>query len=438
MTSVIKSGMKDSYVVVRDNELLIMDKPDIDAATKVCRYNQNGLAFSRDGYYGTYTTGVSIDGIINADLIQTGIINADLIRTGKLSSKDGSISIDLNSNVFSIKNPNEDVKDGLSADTDGNLTITGAFRQFDDKGKKSIDIYDNKINIYDYKRNEDFIGALMSETTGGDTYGRLVLCAHTGNPLDLGIFNNDGTYSKYITLRDNADELATITMQQWCDFKNDITISAGDVAYGFMKLDANKDLWLCSNADDSQSLKLGNRRFDGELRNVIEISAAGGGVNSAVTINGALNIAQGKNRIVETNGYGVVALGAYETTEPYFGDIGEGIIAEDGLCYISIDPIFMKTVNTSCSYQVFLQRYGEGDIYILERAEDYFIVKGTPGLNFGWEIKAKQREYENNRLEVSDKFEPVVENFDDQLLDQNIINDKELDGILEGEEIIYE
>ena len=50
---------------------------------------------------------------------------------------------------------------------------------------------------------------------------------------------------------------------------------------------------------------------------------------------------------------------------------------------------------------MFLQKYGQGECYVTERKANYFVVEGYPGLVFGWEIKAKQSDYEMNRL---DKF----------------------------------
>jgi hypothetical protein len=95
-----------------------------------------------------------------------------------------------------------------------------------------------------------------------------------------------------------------------------------------------------------------------------------------------------------------------------FGDIGDGVIGEDGKAYIRLDPTFLETV-TTIQYQVFLQRYGEGDLYVKERHESYFIVSGTPGLEFGWEIKARQKDYENYRLEknLGDKVNTESENY---------------------------
>ena len=97
--------------------------------------------------------------------------------------------------------------------------------------------------------------------------------------------------------------------------------------------------------------------------------------------------------------YGMVRQSAYETSSPMFGDVGCGEIGEDGNCYIAIDPVFAATVNLKCEYQVFLQKYGSGDVWVSERTPAFFIVSGTPRVKFGWELKAKQSGYEQNRLD---------------------------------------
>lgn len=99
-TSLIKGGMKNSYVVVRENEILIMDTKDINTATKVWRFNSGGLGYSSTGYNGEYGLAMTIDGQIVADFITTGVLNANLIKTGVLSSIDGSITINLANGEF--------------------------------------------------------------------------------------------------------------------------------------------------------------------------------------------------------------------------------------------------------------------------------------------------------------------------------------------------
>lgn len=105
-----------------------------------------------------------------------------------------------------------------------------------------------------------------------------------------------------------------------------------------------------------------------------------------------------KSRLVKTDDYANRLLYCYETPTPMFGDVGEGIIGEDGKCYVTIDPIFAETVSLN-QYQVFLQKYGAGDCYVSERKSSYFVVEGTPNMAFGWEIKAKQSDFDQLRLD---------------------------------------
>ena len=47
---------------------------------------------------------------------------------------------------------------------------------------------------------------------------------------------------------------------------------------------------------------------------------------------------------------------------------------------------------------MFLQKEGDGDCWVDKKEQTYFIVKGTPGLKFAFEIKARQTEYEHMRF----------------------------------------
>ena len=124
-----------------------------------------------------------------------------------------------------------------------------------------------------------------------------------------------------------------------------------------------------------------------------------------VTIGGSLSVAGTKNRIIDTENYDTRKQYCYETATPYFGDIGSGCTDDTGKCYIDIDDIFAETVNTGVEYQVFLQKEGQGDIWVEEKTDSYFIVKGTENLKFSWEIKVIQRDYEFERLEKFDNSE---------------------------------
>ncbi len=116
-------------------------------------------------------------------------------------------------------------------------------------------------------------------------------------------------------------------------------------------------------------------------------------VKNNLYVNGA-----NKTRVVDTINYGSVCMNAYETTTPYFGDIGSGICDKDGLCYIYLDEIFKETIIEDYKYYIFLQSIGENPVFLLEQNNDYFIVKGQKGQKFNFEIKCRQKGTETSRM----------------------------------------
>lgn len=111
-----------------------------------------------------------------------------------------------------------------------------------------------------------------------------------------------------------------------------------------------------------------------------------------------LSVRGTKKRILSTKNYGTQAFYCYEMASPMFGDIGEASISEDSTCLIDIDDIFQESTNVGIEYYVFLQKEGDGDCWIDKKEQTYFIVKGTPGLKFTFEIKARQVDYEHMRF----------------------------------------
>ena len=72
------------YVVIRPNEILIMDTDDIETATSVWRMNSGGIGYSSTGYHGSFGTAITMDGHIIGSFIAAGSIYADRIRGGTL------------------------------------------------------------------------------------------------------------------------------------------------------------------------------------------------------------------------------------------------------------------------------------------------------------------------------------------------------------------
>ena len=93
------SGNTGGFVMMHDtnndgkpDEILIMDIEDITLATRVWRWNKEGLGYSYNAagnaYLGPYNTAITADGQIVADFITTGTLNAERIAVENFDSDD--------------------------------------------------------------------------------------------------------------------------------------------------------------------------------------------------------------------------------------------------------------------------------------------------------------------------------------------------------------
>ena len=118
----------------------------------------------------------------------------------------------------------------------------------------------------------------------------------------------------------------------------------------------------------------------------------------------SLTVTGSKNAIVPTSA-GATLINAYETAEYYFGDIGEGTTDRKCVAQVTIDPLFLETVNTSVPYQVFVSSYDNAAVWVESRTANIFVVRSSkPNVSFCWELKAKRKGYEHSRLEVDDSI----------------------------------
>lgn len=321
----------------------------------------------------------------------------------------------------------------LKGDVAGNLIINGLFKQYTSSGIPSIAIQNNMIEIYDWDppshKPENKIGGICSVNGTYGSYGRRASVAVYGDinhALILGWDSlNDGIHpvltidkpevvSKLqpVTLWENMSIVDTAKFDFLGKDNNGATTRQGQIW-----ISSSQDFIITSNfLNRSGTVKLASYK-DGSSSAYTNLSANPTGVR----IHGALTIDGAKARTVDTI-YGSTTLNAVESADALFEDCGEGFIGEDGLCYIYIDPILLDTINTKCNYQVFVQAYEEGNVYPVERTETYFIVKGTPGLKFGWRLTAKQLGYENYRLEMID-YENPEQDYLDSLREEEIFKE---------------
>ncbi len=334
----------------------------------------------------------------------TGVITTIQEAINKGTNSLNTMQFILDKNGATIKNGalkilNNAGESVLHGDTTGNLIMRGVFEQFQN-GVKSVDIKNNAVNLYDWSRDGDLVGGMIAVVGDADGRGKAMLYADQGNPLLIGYCDaNRENYYGVITIDDTKQANGN---QSILGIYNDTSLfnysnlyfygNDHNIPLGGLTTSNTNDMWVLAKQNV-------NSLFFGELIDYTRFSSFARINASGLYVWGNIACSGSKTRIVPTQNYDGVKLNAYETTDCYFGDIGEGTIGEDGLCYIYIDPILLETINTKCAYQVFIQAYGDGKAYPIERKETFFVIKGTPGLKFGWEFKAKQRGYETERLE---------------------------------------
>lgn len=356
-TDLITGGLGGYVSIVRNAdgkpiELVIADNEDLSQAVNVWRWNQNGIGYSSTGYNGTFTTAWTIDGNFVADFITTGILNANLIKAGTISDDSGL-------NYWNLVNGFLQTKQGQL----GPFTVNADSLVFETPNQRA------NITIYSYQ-------------AGGFTLPAIRVFSHF-NPSDpsramdltiSGIYFYKGSGS-------TIDE--------------SVYYGLGTSLYSYGPNSAVGPYVLGFNiGSDYMSNLLG---FYPERQYTDEYAI----FNTPLKANAGFQVTAGtKSKVVKTVNYSDRALYCYETPTPLFGDIGEAVLDEEGICYVDIDDIFSETIAEQVEYQVFLQKEGEGDCWIVEKQRRYFVIQGTPNLSVAWEIKAKQRDFEAYRLEI--------------------------------------
>ncbi|NCE64065.1 hypothetical protein D1159_05555 [Pseudoflavonifractor sp. 524-17] len=109
---------KDQY---GSDTLYISNVRDYTKASKLWKWNMNGLGYSNDGGK-TFGLAITMDGSIVADYITTGVLNADVIRAGTLRDYSGNFILDMATGKLTIKKGSIDIGNGnFTVDEEGNL-----------------------------------------------------------------------------------------------------------------------------------------------------------------------------------------------------------------------------------------------------------------------------------------------------------------------------
>lgn len=214
-TALINAGI-NGYVVVNSNEILIMDTPDKETATKVWRWNAGGFGYSSTGYNGTYGTAITMDGAIVADFITAGVLRGVEIVNGNDTfhvSEDGTVNASAMSITGGVIN-NGNGTFTVAADgtvnasainiTGGNVNISTASESYD-VIQLSCGDWSHKQSPLEWRLKNTATGCeiiaqagAMYFNNGSDT--KVYIGTANGNIIaeDIRIrYDNDGTEASY-------------------------------------------------------------------------------------------------------------------------------------------------------------------------------------------------------------------------------------------------
>lgn len=349
------------------------DKPKLEESAIVWKLTLYAFGISLDGGV-TYPYGFAITGELITKLLYAEGINADYVNSGTLTV-------------------------GGSGNTVGTIKVLGNNNQeigrWDKNGINARGTFSSEgMNEWNYLVREAMLenGTLVIKENG-NVESKFSLTKIADNifgtgigttlmELALGILTNEGnTFSPYYILNNGANRSGFTERHI---FNGDTRFVNGPRAANYYLMPSNTSL------DESAWVRLYMGTYDNSAAALV-----GGGLYAY----GSIGCSGTKYRVVDTEHYGKRGMNAFETTEPYFSDIGSNMIGEDGNCRIDFDPIFAETIETGKQYQVQLTRTSEKETSWVEKHENYFVVHGEPGATFDWMLMCKQKGYADIRMQ---------------------------------------
>lgn len=309
---------------------------------------------------------------LNASNISTGVLNGNDVNVINISASNIKTGT-LNGDIVNVTNINaSNIKAGVISGKNLSIDLDTGKAQFQKgyiAGRDSMIKFDLDDSLF------------QSFDTGGAgfkiQYGRFVF--YDKNKKELG-FLQKGFYDDKPGIYMGGTKSLELS-------GGAASISVGATSYGDRVVALFGDVYMVRGATMYGSLSIG-----GDI-----------GSTGSARFGGDLSVLGKKNAIHPTRS-GIRETPAYETAESYLGDIGTSITDAECQIVIEIEELFSDVVNTvDYEYQVFLQSYGDGYVYVSSRDSKKFVVKSSiPNLEFVWEIKGKRRGYEEDRLELNE------------------------------------
>lgn len=316
--------------------------------------------------------------------------NADAISL-KVNKGEVSSEISVESGSVSIKGNRLTVEsDNFSLDGSGEVAVTGSIKT----SGSSSSVAKLDSGSLGFEIDSDYIGAIATAEEA-ETLKSGITINTAQKFLSLGFGDNENAQMYYIL--NNGLNPNGITRRHY--FEDSIYSTKYVIAERFYCDDLNGYIYGAGATDAEARLKAsGNFSVHGDF-------VCGGT----------------KNRMVNTENYGNVLMNAVESTGAYFTDIGSGKIT-DGVCHVYLDYKFVEVIDTTHEYQVFITNTSKEKTEYVEKHGGYFVVHGEDGSTFDWMLTAKQKGYQNIRMETFPDDEEETVDYDESVFYEDDIS----------------
>jgi hypothetical protein len=300
-----------------------------------------------------------------------------------------------------INSVNKGLTEGGAISVASTILDENGFSQLNN-GKLSVRLNNNGVHVYSFLRENQINGslqALRNVVTGDDVIG---LTNEKGAYAQIAYRGDGSNYYNYMRFdKEGLTEPTPITVYE------EFNMNGLNMYFDKKNQESRMFGYLDSRNRGSVALYTNNFGFwsnDGSGNHLLTLDRDVANFYNKVIIGGDLSVIGNKNCIQQTK-FGDVPFYANEdinslltetdTDNIYTTELVEGKY----ICRIEIDEIIQECINTTLSYNVYIDKLSWGDYKIEIREKDYFIVESDREMKFKYKLEGKRKGFEHENKE---------------------------------------
>lgn len=296
-----------------------------------------------------------------------------------------------------INSVNKGLTEGGAISVASTILDENGFSQLN-RGKLSVRLNNNGTHVYSFLQDDKINGslqALRNIVTNDDVIG---LTNEKGSYTQIGYRGDGSNYYNY--MRFDKEKL---TQQVPITIFEEIDINGLNMYFDKKNQESRMFGYLDSRNRGSVALYTNNFGFwsnDGSGNHLLTLDRDVANFYNKVIIGGDLSVIGNKNCIQQTK-FGDVPFYANEDINSLLTETDTDNIYTtelvDGkyICRIEIDEIIQECINTTLSYNVYIDKLSWGDYKVEIREKDYFIVESDREMKFKYKLEGKRKGFED-------------------------------------------